>query len=93
MELFECFEGDLSYSSDTVYSFDFDFVLEDDVCELTENFVEDLLHSGYAVHSLDFDFGMKEVFLNYSKLSKKAYYILVSQYIHLISTLELKKIF
>ena len=54
---------DLSRSSDAVHSFDFDFVLEDDVSQLLETFEVDLSYSNVAVLSLVFDFGVEEVFV------------------------------
>ena len=84
---------DLSHSRDTIHLFDFNFVLEDDISKLLETFVVNLSYSSVAVLSLVFDFGVGDFFWNYWKLSKETYHILVSQNIHLIWILELKKFF
>ena len=55
-------EKDLSHSSDVVHSFDFDFVLEDDVSQLLETFEVDLLYSSVAVLSLMVDLELKKFF-------------------------------
>ena len=61
-KLLETFEVDLSYTSDEVHSFDFDFDfwVEEEFYKLLETMEGDLLRSPHEVHSSDFDFGVEE---------------------------------
>ena len=52
----ETIEGDLLHSTNEVYSFDFDFGVEEEFLKLLESFKGDLSHSTDKVHSFDFYF-------------------------------------
>ena len=58
----ETFEGDLSYSSDEVHLFDFDFGVEEEYFKWLGTFEEDLSHSTDEIYSFDFNFWVEEEF-------------------------------
>ena len=62
----ETIEGDLLHSTNEVYSFDFDFGVEEEFLKLLESFKGDLSHSTDKVHSFDFYFWVEEEFLKIS---------------------------